>query len=134
MNLAVQDEVLAAVDLVGLTGARNLVFGYLHEDVPPEQADWYAHAQYRGSRITVEHHTGPAAALIALARRLLTGARCQRCGGLVQLSAAGAVFYRDARMVDGSSFPERDALARQCQWRRIGKKWVQGCTAADVDG
>lgn len=128
------EEVTAAIDLVGRTGARQLQVGYLYDDVPTADADWYAHAQYRGARIQVEHHTSPQAAILALARRLLTGACCAHCGGLVQIHPAGAAFYRDAFLVDGSRFTGEQAQAKQCRWRRIGEKWVQGCSVGDVDG
>lgn len=122
------DAAVAAADLVGRTGARHLQVGYVHDDVPSEDAGWFAHAQYRGARITVEAQTGPGEALEALARRILTGAKCVHCGGLVALSRLGAVFYRDAVMADGSRFTETHARAvPQCQWRRVGKRWVAGC-------
>ena len=42
------DAVIACADLVGRTGAKEFQVGYLHDDVPVEQAGWYAHAQYQG--------------------------------------------------------------------------------------
>lgn len=67
------ERLVAAVMLVGHTGAQDFEFGYLHDDVPTEKADWWAKAQYRGSRIMVEHHTSPIEAAEALAdRRRLT--------------------------------------------------------------
>jgi hypothetical protein len=124
------ERVTAACDLVGRTGARELKVGYLHDDVPAEQADWYAHATYQGARVTVEHHRGPVEALEALAQRLLTGAQCQHCRGLVALSRAGAMFYPGARRPDGSAFEFEEAVARpQCRWRRVGPKWIPGCTS-----
>jgi hypothetical protein len=110
------DAFIAAVDLTGRTGARQLEVGYLHDDVPAEQAGWYAHAQYRGARITVEDHAGPVQALEALAWRLLTGAQCQHCHGLVALEAGGAVAFPNARLVDGRDWPlEQAAATRQCR-------------------
>ncbi|RCG17276.1 hypothetical protein DQ384_39815 [Sphaerisporangium album] len=44
MNLD-EDAVMAALDLVGRAGAKSLQVGYLHENVPAEQAAWWAHAQ-----------------------------------------------------------------------------------------
>lgn len=89
---AYEDAIVAAVDLVGRTGARGLEFGYLDDPVPG-RIDWYAHAQYAGARVTVEHQRGPLEAVETLAHRLLTGARCVHCGGLVALSDEGAVAY-----------------------------------------
>lgn len=99
-----QDEVNAACDLVGRTGATELTVGYLYDDVPVEDAGWYAHAQYRGARVIVEDKVGPTEALMALARRLLDGAQCAHCGKEVSL---------------------RDGVG--CRWRREGDKWKRGC-------
>ena len=123
------EAAIAAADLVGRTGAKTLEVGYLHDTERSEDADWWASAQYRGARIMVEHHTSPTAALEALAARLLTGAKCAHCGGAVTLDGTGAVFYRDAARPDGSVFTEADARSRPlCHWRRVGPKWVEGCT------
>ena len=76
----------------------------------------------------VEDQPGPVEAAEALARRILTGAKCVHCGGLVALSSAGATFYKGARMADGSRFSEAQARGRpQCRWTRQGPKWVAGC-------
>jgi hypothetical protein len=121
------DALIACADLVGRAGATGFEIGYLHDDVPPEDAAWYAHAQLRGARITAEGHRGPVEAADALCRRILTGAKC-RCGKLVALSDSGAVIYPDQRMADGSSFtPEQAAKAGQCRWRRMGPRWQMGC-------
>lgn len=132
MNLD-DDAIIAAADLVGRAGARQLEIGYLHEDVPSDQAGWYAHAQYRGARITAEDHPGPVEAVEALARRLLTGAQCTHCRGLVALSDAGAMVYPGAARTDGSRWTDEDVAAArarpQCRYRREGKLWVRGCLA-----
>lgn len=125
-----EDALFAAVDLVGRSGATQLEFGYLHDDVPVEEADWWAHARYRGARISEEHHRGPVEAAEALARRLLTGAKCKPCGRLVALSDTGAIAYENAAMVDGTRWTaEQAAAAGQCRWRRDGARWVRGCEA-----
>jgi hypothetical protein len=125
------DAIIATADLVGRTGARELTIGHLHDNVPVEQAGWYAHAQYRGARITEENHRGPVEALDALARRLLTGAMCTHCRGLVALSDQGATVYPGASRTDGSRWtPDEVAAARarpQCRYRRHGQRWVRGC-------
>jgi len=123
-----QDAGVAAVDLIGRTGARELKFGYLHDDVPSEEAGWYAHAQYRGARVTEEDHRGPVEALEALARRLLTGGRCTHCGGLVALSDDGALAYPGSHMADGTVWTEAQIRAAgQCRWTRVGPAWRRGC-------
>lgn len=121
----------ATADLVGRSGARNLEIGYLHEDVPVEEAGWYAHARYQGARIIAEDHRGPVEALEALARRILTGAKCTHCGGLVALSDDGAYYMGDT-LADGSRWSRRQARsAGLCRWRRMGPKWVRGCEKRD---
>lgn len=126
------DEVrlLAASLLVGHTGARDLEFGYLHDGVPLEQADWWATANYGGTKLTVEHKTGPVEAVEGLAIRLLTGAKCRWCQGLVALNREGAVAYPGGPMLDGTTMPEDPAdIAKlgQCLWRRNGRRWEPGC-------
>jgi hypothetical protein len=101
-----QDAMDAALDLIGRTGAKQMEVGYLHEDVPPEQADWYAHAQYQGARVIAEHHHGPVEALEALARRLLHGGLCTHCHKTITLSGKSKKY---------------------CRWTRRGDKWVRGC-------
>lgn len=121
------DRLIAAVELVGRTGAKAFEIGYLHDDVPADQAAWYAHAQYQGTRITAENHTHPCDAAEELARRLLTGAKCA-CGKLVALSGDGAFAYRQAHMSDGSTFTaEQAADAGLCRWKRDGRHWVSAC-------
>ncbi|MCL2582942.1 MAG: hypothetical protein FWE35_10840 [Streptosporangiales bacterium] len=120
-------RMLAAVDLVGRTGAREFEIGFLHEDVPVSEAAWWASALYRGARVIVEDHSHPADAAEGLAVRLLTGARC-RCGKLVALQPGGAFAFYKARLIDGSEFTAEDAQrAGQCRWTRIASRWVPGC-------
>lgn len=118
------DAVMAAADLVRRTGATGMQIGYLNDEPPHE---WYAYAQYRGSRISVDGHPGPVEAADALSRRLLTGARCQ-CGALVALSDIGALAYETTVMTDGSTWDLKTASeAGQCRWTRRGAHWVRGC-------
>lgn len=121
-----QDVVIACADLVGRSGATEFKIGWLHDDVPPEEAAWYAQAQYRGARIIAENHRGPIEAMEDLMRQLLTGAQC-KCGKLVALSDHGAVAY-GSHMADGSFWSvQQAAKAGQCRWRRMGPRWVRGC-------
>jgi hypothetical protein len=124
----IDDEVvIACADLVGRTGARGFEIGYLHDDVPPEEAGWYAHAQLRGARLTVENHRNPTEAAQALAERLLKGAKC-KCGRLVATSTAGAFAFFKSHTVDGKRWDAKDsAKAGQCHWRRVGRRWTPGC-------
>jgi hypothetical protein len=128
-----EDALFAGLDLVGRTGAQGLQFGWLHDDVPTEEAGWYAHAQYRGARIMVEDQRGPVEAVEALARRLLEGGRCTNCGGLVTLSDRGAVAFVDSHGPDGSRLwtKEEAEKAPQCRWTRMGRRWTAGCDTGD---
>jgi hypothetical protein len=101
-----QDAMDAALNLIGRTGAHGMGVGYLHDDVPADRAGWYAHAQYRGARITAQDHVGPVEAVEALARRLLDGALCTHCGQRIALA----------------DFP-----GKRCRWTRRGPQWVRGC-------
>lgn len=121
------DALTACADLVGRTGAQHFQIGYLHDDVPADQAGWYAYAQYRGARVTSSDHPGPVEAANGLARRLLNGAKCTGCDRLVALSDFGAMAY-NAHLADGSFWTmQQAAAAGQCRWRRIGPRWTRGC-------
>lgn len=119
------DSVTACADLAGRTGARGFELGYLHDD--PADPGWYAHAQYRGTRLTVEGFTRPEQACDALAQRLLAGAQCQHCGKLVTTSELGAL-ARDSTLLNGVPWTkEEQAAAGLCRWRREGPSWLRGC-------
>lgn len=98
------DVVVACVGLVGRAGASGFELGYVHDDVPIEDAGWHASAQYQGVRIVVQDHRSPSGAALALAERLLRGATC-RCLKLVTLS-------------DGHE---------GCRWRLVGQSWEPSC-------
>jgi len=122
-----ENAVVACADLVGRSGARKFEIGYLYDDVPCEQAGWYAHAQYPGARITASDQPSPVHAARELARKILTGARC-RCGRLVSLSDDGAIAFDNTTMADGSKWTLKEAAsAGQCQWRLIDKTWTPSC-------
>jgi hypothetical protein len=119
-----QDILIAAADIAGRAGATGFQIGYLSDDRP---GTWYAYARFRGARITVQAQPGPAEAAEALARALLTGAKC-RCGRLVALDDAGAVAFARPVMTDGTTWTAREAAqAGQCRWTRHGDRWVPGC-------
>ncbi len=127
MDPMLESAVVACADLVGRTGAREFEIGFLHDDVPVEDAAWWASAKFRGARVQVDNHVHPAAAAMALAVKLLTGAEC-RCGKLVALSDAGATVFRDATMADGSKWSAAQAAAAgQCRWRLVGQRWEPSC-------
>lgn len=122
-----EDALIAAANLVGRTGATSFQLGWLHDDVPVDQMGWYAHAQYKGTRITVENQAGPVEAADGLARKLLTGARCV-CGRLVALSSLGAFAYGSPVMTDGTRWSASEAAAAGlCRWTRNGQRWEPEC-------
>jgi len=103
-----QDAVNAGLDLFHRCGAKEVQFGYLHENVPIEQADWYAWAQFHsGDRIMVNGKPGPVEAIETLARRLINGSKCTHCLQTMTLSGA----------------PHEGV----CRWTRQGDKWQRGC-------
>lgn len=123
-----QDALMAGIELVGRTGAESLEVGYFHDNVPVEEAGWYANAQYQGSRLTVENEPGPVQAVQALAERILTGAKCKHCGRLVSMSDEGAWAWQEATMMDGTTWTAEEAVAAgQCRWVLMGRTWRRGC-------
>lgn len=122
----------AAIDLFVRCGASEFNFGYLHEDVPPEDADWYAYVGFRGSRITVEHERGPVEALDALAARVLDGGMCTTCHRINTTSPDGVVVRDTVNVHDGSKMSQDQAAANvrrngACHWVRDGERWYSGC-------
>lgn len=67
---------------------------------------WWAAAGWKGARLTEDGYPDPAAACLALATTVLTGASC-RCGKKVAL---------------GPRLPG-------CRWRLKGDRWEPSCTA-----
>jgi len=116
----------AATELIARTGATNLQFGFLHDDVPVCDAEWYATASYQGTRIICENKRHPIEAIEGLATRLLTGAQCQKCKRLITLNPMGA-YAADSRLLDGTKWSAEEQIAAGlCLWVRVGRHWV-GC-------
>jgi hypothetical protein len=103
------DIVVACADLAGRSGAVEFDLGYVHDDVPVEQAGWYATATFRGAKLLVQDQPSPEAAALALAHRLLRGATC-RCHQAVTLNDT----------------------TPGCRWRLVGQRWEPGCTASPI--
>lgn len=70
---------MAAVELIGRTGAAEFQFGWLHDNVPFAEAGWYAKARWGGQMVTAEDHVGPVEATDALASKLVEGGMCTHC-------------------------------------------------------
>jgi hypothetical protein len=103
------DAVVACADLVGRAGAREFEIGYQRDDVPVEEAGWYASASYKGARLMADEHRSPTAAALALAERILSGGTC-RCGQPVALN---------------DDTPG-------CRWQLMGKRWEPGCDVPSI--
>ncbi|MGC5009768.1 hypothetical protein ACLQ2R_03280 [Streptosporangium sp. DT93] len=122
-----KEALLAGVDLIGRTGARQFEVGYLHEGVPSEEAGWYAQARWSGTRLIAENHTDPVEAVEALAARVLTGGQCQHCRGVTSLTEERPD-PRGRYMADGTVWTTKEQQAAPlCQWTRQGPRWVRGC-------
>lgn len=121
---ALTDEAsAAAIELVGRTGATGLEVGWLDNN---PAARFYAHAQYRGARITADNHPTPEAALEALTIRLLHGGRCTSCHKIIAMSDAPVPLPQV--MLDGDVVDEDTERARGlCRWNREGPHWIPGC-------
>ena len=105
-------RLIAAVDLIGRTGAREFQLGHLEEDVPIPLARWYAHAQYQGARITVDEQADPIVAVEGLAARLVNGGMCTHCGARTVLDRAGSI-----------------PRGPYCAYRLVGDRYMRGCAA-----
>jgi hypothetical protein len=129
-----EDAIAACADLVGRMGAKQFQIGHVHENVPIAEAGWFAHAQFRGARITADDHVGPVEAADALCERMLTGAQCLVCRSLVALRDDGAIVYEKQTLLDGRQWNAEDARrAGTCRWRRVGPRWVRGCEPAGIE-
>jgi hypothetical protein len=119
---------VATADLVQRSGGTAFRYGYLRDGVPVEQAGWWARAHWGGTVVQVENQPSPLRAFTALAERVLTGAQCQRCGGLVALSDDGARAFPGAQRPDGTTWSREEIeAAGLCRWRVVGKRWEYGC-------
>ena len=71
----------------------------------------------------------PPKAVEALARRLLTGAKCS-CGKLVALDDAGGIAYQNPFMTGGARLPLEQARAcGTLRWRRGRGRWISSMRA-----
>lgn len=104
MSVIDSDAIVACADLARRSGATSFTVGYLHDNVPVEEAGWYAEAVFRGAKLIGEGRS-PDGAADALAHRLLDGATCTRC-------------HEPITLADSS---------RGCRWRRFGETWRRGC-------
>lgn len=114
-----EDALVAAVDVIGRANAKDFEVGYLDDDVPADQARWWAAARWQGVRVHVENHRGPSEAAEALAKKLLHGGACVHCGGRIHLGGAPRALRRHGRV---------------CAWKRQGRRWERGCADRVPEG
>lgn len=124
------EAVLACANLAERAGASGFRIGHSDPDAGP--VTWFCAAEYGARDIAASGHPDPAAAAMALAKRIMTGAKC-RCGRLVALSVLGAMAPpASATMLDGSD-PLALRNAGLCLWMLEGRRWEPGCDAPPLD-
>lgn len=107
MTDALGNTVVAIADLVGRSGGTQFEIGYLEEDVPIAEARWYCQASFKGAKLIADEHKSPMEACDELARKILTGGRCQFCERITMVAA--------------------DATDAACGWYRDQDRWMPGC-------
>lgn len=107
------DMILQAADMAARMGARSFQIGWTTDDVPIEEMGWYAHAQFRGARITAES-TGPAEACDALVKQLQERATCFAC----RRTVAWGKRERARLLSEGTPY---------CPWKVKAGRWEPGC-------
>jgi hypothetical protein len=117
------DAILACAELCHRSGATQFEVGYLDDDVPTDQARWWAKAQYRGDRLHVDEQPSPAHACQALATRILGGGHCTTCG--VTVTTTTELAAADAQGLQPAS--------QRCVWARHGPHWIAGCVDPTVE-
>lgn len=118
--LAKDDEVylIAALELIGRTGALSVTIGYdedAPEDTPADAMIWYAECVYGTDKIGRYGKTSPITAAVTLARRLINGGVCTHCGRICSVATdVGPSSWRT------TSF---------CTWRYDSEKrsYLRGC-------
>jgi hypothetical protein len=114
-----EPALLAAIDVIGRANAVEFEVGYLDDTEHWQDARWWASARWRGRKVLVEDHPGPAQAAEALARRILNGGTCTHCGKTIVLTATR---------------PKGSRRKKLCAWRRDGARWVRGCAHRIPEG
>ncbi len=106
---------VACIDVVARSGATDVEFGHLEDDVPIEQARWWATATYRGKKLTIDEQRDPIDALMRLAERVCNNGTCTGCQRSVLLLTGQPGLWI--------------ASKPRCLWQLdiTGKQWVRGC-------
>lgn len=118
------NQLIAAIDVIGRTGAADIEIGYDDEQRAPNW--WYATCKVRhpGSpsgwvTATIGGQLGPVVAAEKMARKLINGGTCTHCGRVMSLAGVPS---------------ERVMSSNLCRWSRVGKRWERGCTDLVEEG
>lgn len=125
LSPALEDRLIAAVDLVGRSGATDLDFGHLDDTANTADARWWAKATYRGAVIMVDEQADPVDAVELLAVKILAGGGCAWCGNLIVLNHP----VGDAALDAVADLGMIDRVLDVCRWSRTGRRWDRGCSA-----
>jgi hypothetical protein len=111
LNAGERARLIAAVNAIGRSGAKDLEIGHIEDGpVPAAFARWYATARFQGAKVIAEEHASPLTALEDLLQRILIGGACVKCRHPITLPDQA-----DAGSSD------------RCTWTRHGDMWVPGC-------
>lgn len=129
------DEVHAAVNMGGRCGATGFSIGPAFHTDEVACSSWTAKFVFKrvGTETQVWSHPTPAAAADALVRKVMRGAQCRECGGLVRLPGDRGAWFpgkpgQPATFHDGHTLTLEEAKSlQQCRWRRVGRRWYAGC-------
>lgn len=113
--------IAAGIDLLDRSAGTDLTVG-------DDAGRWFAHVQYVGARLIVERHPSAAAAVDALARHALAGARC-KCGRLIGPDAGPTVASGEPPPAGRDFTATTTAQVGVCRWRRFATEWIGACEA-----
>lgn len=78
-DLMLLGRLLAVVDVLGHTGAREIEIAHQEECGEPEPIMWHVTALYKGTKMWSHHYPYPAQAAEDLMARVMNGGHCKRC-------------------------------------------------------
>lgn len=121
---AAQDpRMLAAIDLIGRTGAKNFQLRY---DDDPEPTVWVADAEWPHGRLCGAGFT-PAEAAMALADNAVDGGRCAHCARPSGVTMEWAAEQPLAELICWFVYdPETKRFRRSCEGETTGRAFGMG--------
>lgn len=127
MDRNLRDVVLAAVDVIGRSGAAGFEIGHLDEDTTPGR--WWAKTRLADGVVVTSgsdyegQDLWPWEAADALVGKVLYAATCVGCGRPIWPDLE---FNTRHDVVDGELRP-RKRPRRWCRWSRHGDHWEGAC-------